>query len=320
MLLKEARVLTALVAPPSPVAPPEEPVSVPVAIRAPATCWIASAAVSVSVPLAEINPLWVMFPGTVPARPPRFATSVTLGAVTDPLTPCDPAVVMLMLFCAVTEPAIVSALASLSVKLLKDVLLSNCGVTSVNEFDVGSNSKTCVGAAKSGTGGVTVLFGGFNGTNYLGDAGASTAQTGGTTTFAVDVPANSTLLVTVYEITPNSSCGLYTLTVSTPTCLGPTSTPSPTPSSSPLDSEEWAFLTLINNFRAQNGAGALQVSAALSNSSHWMSSDMATATMSELLCRRPARGPAIRSPDDIMDADPQGARRTPRLPWWRCCR
>jgi uncharacterized protein YkwD len=41
------------------------------------------------------------------------------------------------------------------------------------------------------------------------------------------------------------------------------------------DSEEWAFLTLINNFRAQNGLGPLQVSSALNSSSHWMSSDMA---------------------------------------------
>ena len=43
-----------------------------------------------------------------------------------------------------------------------------------------------------------------------------------------------------------------------------------------LDSEQSAFLTLINNYRAQNGAGALQVSAALQNSSMWMSTDMAT--------------------------------------------
>ena len=41
------------------------------------------------------------------------------------------------------------------------------------------------------------------------------------------------------------------------------------------DSEGWTFLTLINNFRAQNGAGPLQVSMALENSSQWMSNDMA---------------------------------------------
>src|SRR5713226_8435402 len=43
-----------------------------------------------------------------------------------------------------------------------------------------------------------------------------------------------------------------------------------------LDSEEWAFLTLINNYRAQHGAGPLQVSVTLENSSLWMSNDMAT--------------------------------------------
>ena len=42
-----------------------------------------------------------------------------------------------------------------------------------------------------------------------------------------------------------------------------------------LDSQESAFLTLINNYRSQNGAGPLQVSVALENSSTWMSNDMA---------------------------------------------
>jgi uncharacterized protein YkwD len=43
-----------------------------------------------------------------------------------------------------------------------------------------------------------------------------------------------------------------------------------------LDAEQSAFLTLINNYRAQNGVGPLQVSVALQNSSQWMSTDMAT--------------------------------------------
>ncbi len=43
-----------------------------------------------------------------------------------------------------------------------------------------------------------------------------------------------------------------------------------------LDSEQWAFLTIINNFRAQNGAGPLQVSVILETSSQWMSDDLAT--------------------------------------------
>lgn len=42
-----------------------------------------------------------------------------------------------------------------------------------------------------------------------------------------------------------------------------------------LDAEESAFLNLINAYRAQNGAGPLQVSIALQNSSTWMANDMA---------------------------------------------
>ena len=52
-----------------------------------------------------------------------------------------------------------------------------------------------------------------------------------------------------------------------------TTTPSGTPT---LDSEEWAFLTLINNYRAQNGLSALQVDVDLENSAQWMSNDMAS--------------------------------------------
>ncbi len=47
-------------------------------------------------------------------------------------------------------------------------------------------------------------------------------------------------------------------------------------SSLTLDSEQAAFLTLINNYRQQNGVGPLQVSVTLQNSSQWMSVDMAT--------------------------------------------
>jgi uncharacterized protein YkwD len=43
-----------------------------------------------------------------------------------------------------------------------------------------------------------------------------------------------------------------------------------------LTSEQWSFLTLINNYRSQNGAGPLQVSVTLQDSSQWMSTDMAT--------------------------------------------
>lgn len=50
----------------------------------------------------------------------------------------------------------------------------------------------------------------------------------------------------------------------------------PVVSAQSLDTEQLAFLTLINNYRAQNGAGPLQVSATLQASSQWMSTDLAT--------------------------------------------
>ena len=40
------------------------------------------------------------------------------------------------------------------------------------------------------------------------------------------------------------------------------------------DGEEQAFLTLINNFRAQNGLGALSLNTQLNNAADWMSVDM----------------------------------------------
>lgn len=42
-----------------------------------------------------------------------------------------------------------------------------------------------------------------------------------------------------------------------------------------LDQEEQKFITLINQHRAQNGLGPLQVSAALTRAASWMSNDMA---------------------------------------------
>lgn len=42
------------------------------------------------------------------------------------------------------------------------------------------------------------------------------------------------------------------------------------------DSEELAFLTLINNYRSQNGLGALTISTNLNRGSAWMTEDLAT--------------------------------------------
>lgn len=58
-------------------------------------------------------------------------------------------------------------------------------------------------------------------------------------------------------------------------CGTTTPPPTPTPAPSTPDSEGWAFLTLINNYRVQNGLGTLQVSATLQNAAQWMSNDMA---------------------------------------------
>lgn len=41
-----------------------------------------------------------------------------------------------------------------------------------------------------------------------------------------------------------------------------------------LDSEQWALLALINNYRAQNKVAPLQVSVTLQNASQWMATDM----------------------------------------------
>lgn len=47
------------------------------------------------------------------------------------------------------------------------------------------------------------------------------------------------------------------------------------PSSVGLDSEEWAFLPLINEYRAKYGVSPLQMSNTLAQASEWMSQDMA---------------------------------------------
>ncbi|MBI1764861.1 MAG: VCBS repeat-containing protein [Acidobacteria bacterium] len=47
------------------------------------------------------------------------------------------------------------------------------------------------------------------------------------------------------------------------------------PAQTALDSEELAFVQLINNYRQQNGLAPLQVSVTLTNAAKWMSADMA---------------------------------------------
>src|SRR5512132_1187002 len=47
-----------------------------------------------------------------------------------------------------------------------------------------------------------------------------------------------------------------------------------TTATTPLSTEEQAFLTLINNYRQQNGLGTLTVDTKLQDASEWMSVDM----------------------------------------------
>ena len=60
-----------------------------------------------------------------------------------------------------------------------------------------------------------------------------------------------------------------------PSSSGTTSSGNTSSGTASLESEEAAFLVLINNYRAQNGVGPLEISAMLQNSAKWMSNDMA---------------------------------------------
>ncbi len=90
---------------------------------------------------------------------------------------------------------------------------------------------------------------------------------------------NSTITATVLgfggrrSITPWQKMGTVMVLPEHAPVVQSASTPNPTPQ--PTDSEEMAFLEIINNFRAQNGAGPLQTSTELENSSRWMSNDLA---------------------------------------------
>jgi uncharacterized protein YkwD len=55
----------------------------------------------------------------------------------------------------------------------------------------------------------------------------------------------------------------------------PAPNPQPPPTTGNLDAEEAAFITLLNQYRQQNGLGALRVSPALTAAARWHSGDMA---------------------------------------------
>ena len=90
-------------------------------------------------------------------------------------------------------------------------------------------------------------------------------------------------------VPPSTSTPTRTNTPVPPSTATPTGTNTPSPSSTPtattstcsvsaaaiaLDTEESAFLTLINGYRAANGAPALAISYTLTKSSAWKSHDL----------------------------------------------
>src|SRR5437867_3458840 len=50
----------------------------------------------------------------------------------------------------------------------------------------------------------------------------------------------------------------------------------PATATAPLDSEEQLFLSLINQYRQQNGAGPLTINQQLQDAAEWMSGDMSS--------------------------------------------
>lgn len=78
----------------------------------------------------------------------------------------------------------------------------------------------------------------------------------------------------IKQIIPQSQLYSTSATATpTPTVVVPP-TATPTPGSSALDSEEAAFLNLINQYRQSKGVGALKLNQNLINASKWMSQDM----------------------------------------------
>ena len=70
----------------------------------------------------------------------------------------------------------------------------------------------------------------------------------------------------------------------------PVNTPPPSGGPVTLDSEETAFVSLLNAYRSQNGVGPVQISPTLESASKWMSNDMATknyASHTDTLVRDP---------------------------------
>src|SRR5690349_15483237 len=64
-------------------------------------------------------------------------------------------------------------------------------------------------------------------TNNIGDSGSS-PDVGVPAVYSFTVPANTTFFINIHEVTANSGCGAYTLTVANLPCALPTATPTAT--------------------------------------------------------------------------------------------
>lgn len=104
----------------------------------------------------------------------------------------------------------------------------------------------------------------------------STNVTGTTPSPSVSAATNTPTSKPVgNNTTPTTAITSPTATVSPPPCTSTTPTPDIT-NNSPLDTEEWNFLRIINQHRQSIGRGLLKESVKLTNSAKWMSNDMAT--------------------------------------------
>ena len=112
-----------------------------------------------------------------------------------------------------------------------------------------------------------IVFGGWQDSLHLAAMLATDANVAG----VACIVANGTPF---WSFDPGIGSGSST-PAPTPADTAPAPTPTPAPTTS-LDSEQAAFLQLINQFRSQNGVGPLQSSTTLQQSSQWMSNDMAT--------------------------------------------
>ncbi|WP_438042476.1 CAP domain-containing protein [Sorangium sp. So ce128] len=129
------------------------------------------------------------------------------------------------------------------------------------------------GGSTSGTGGAGGAGGATSGTGGAGGAGGSTSSTGGAggSTSSTGGAGGSTS----GEVCGNGVCGAGEDCSSCSSDCGACQVCSGAgPSTTPLDTEEQAFLTIINQYRAQNGLGALSGCTSMNRAAQGHSEDM----------------------------------------------